>query len=109
MFFLFEKRRCWVRSHSHTTVFENEPEFEHFVSEGDGELRTFVRIWLMGWEDAPSYVGGVWTQNNRVQRSELQRVAQNVVRLVGKQEARPLVSRLIRQLDEAAGDTVPTQ
>ena len=101
MFFLFEKRRCWVRSATHTVVFERDPEFHRFAQQPGGVVKTFVRIWLTGWNDAPSYVGGVWTQGNIVRKSELRRVARNVVRRVGSSRARPLIARLLRQLVDA--------
>ena len=75
MFFLFEKRRCWVRSGTHTVVFERDPEYRRFVRTGGGEVKTLVRIWLTGWNDAPSYVGGVWTEGDGVRKCDLRRVA----------------------------------
>ena len=91
---------CWVRTGTHTVVFEDDPEYARFAADPSGSVRTFVRIWLMGWDAAPSYVGGVWRLGHRVQKSELRRVATNIVRRVGRARARPLVSRLLQQLAE---------
>ena len=101
MFFLFEKRHCWVRPATHTVVFERDPEFSRFVSSGTGDVKTLVRIWLTGWNDAPSYVGGIWTDGRLAQPREVRRVARNVVQRVGRKRARLLVARLLCQLAES--------
>jgi hypothetical protein len=107
MFFLFEERRCWVRSATHTVVFERDPDYPRFARDPSGQVRTFVRIWLTGWRAAPTYVGGVWRQGAQVRRSDLQRVVRGVVRCVGRARARPLVARLLRQLVDPPPRRVP--
>ncbi len=63
MYLLFEERRVFVRSMTHTVVFEWEPEFERFATDPSGRVDRFVRVWLAEGHGqtahAVTYLGGV--------------------------------------------------
>ena len=46
MFYHIEERRAWLRSRTHTIVFDRDPEFERFVRNPNGQIKRMLRIWL---------------------------------------------------------------
>ena len=48
MHFLVEQRRAWVRTQTHTLVFDRDPDFERFSQDPTGEIKQLYRIWLAG-------------------------------------------------------------
>jgi hypothetical protein len=46
MFFHIEERWAWLRTCTHTTVRDSDPDFARFQRETDGRLQRMLRIWL---------------------------------------------------------------
>ncbi|MHC4165511.1 MAG: hypothetical protein ACYSWQ_00985 [Planctomycetota bacterium] len=46
MFFHVEERRAWIRTHTHTVVYDRDPDFPRFSGDPSGKLKRMVRIWL---------------------------------------------------------------
>ncbi len=46
MHFLVEQRRAWVRTQTHTLVFDRDPDFGRFSQNPTGEIKQLYRIWL---------------------------------------------------------------
>jgi len=46
MFFHVEERRAWVRTHTHTVVYDRDPDFRRFSKDPSGTVKRMVRIWL---------------------------------------------------------------
>lgn len=46
LFFHIEERRAWMRTSTHTTVFDRDPEFERFRGDPTGTIKRLMRIWL---------------------------------------------------------------
>ena len=46
MFFHVEERRAWVRSSTHTVVFDRDPDYLRFAQDSTGKVKRMLRIWL---------------------------------------------------------------
>ena len=46
MFFHVEERKAWIRTHTHTVVYDRDPDFPRFSSDPSGCIKRMVRIWL---------------------------------------------------------------
>jgi len=46
MFFHVEQRRAWVRTNTHTVVYDRDPDFTRFAGNPSGKLKRMIRIWL---------------------------------------------------------------
>lgn len=46
MFFHVEERKAWIRTHTHTVVYDRDPDFPRFASDPSGRIKRMVRIWL---------------------------------------------------------------
>ena len=46
MFFHIEQRRAWVRTSTHTIVFDRDPDYLRFARDPSGKVRRMLRIWL---------------------------------------------------------------
>lgn len=46
MFFHIEERQAWLRSHTHTIVFDRDPDFARFARDPSGRIKRMLRIWL---------------------------------------------------------------
>jgi len=46
MFFHVEQRRAWIRAHTHTVVYDRDPDFPRFSGDPSGTVKRMVRIWL---------------------------------------------------------------
>ena len=46
MFFHIEERRAWLRSRTHTIVFDRDPDFARFAADPSGTVKRMLRIWL---------------------------------------------------------------
>ena len=46
MFFHVEQRSAWVRTNTHTIVYDNDPDYMRFVRDPSGKVKRMVRIWL---------------------------------------------------------------
>ncbi len=50
MRFLIEERQAWVRTQTHTLVFDRDPDFPRFSRDPSGTVKKLYRVWL---EDTP--------------------------------------------------------
>jgi hypothetical protein len=46
MFFQIEERRAWVRTHTHTIVYDRDSEFDEHAQNPTGSVQRMLRIWL---------------------------------------------------------------
>jgi len=46
MFFHVEQRRAWIRTRTHTVVYDHDPDFPRFSRDPSGTVKSMVRIWL---------------------------------------------------------------
>ena len=93
MFFLFEERRAFVRTATHTVIPDTDPEFERFAGRIDGRTESWVRIWI------------VRSSTRRVRPSAYL----GTVRIVAGRVRRPTWRRVLRQVDAAAPSDVRVQ
>jgi hypothetical protein len=45
-FFHVEERRAWIRTSTHTVVFDRDPDFPRFAPDPGGSVKRMLRIWL---------------------------------------------------------------
>ncbi len=45
-FFHAEERRAWVRTSTHTVVYDRDPDYPRFAKDPGGTVKRMVRIWL---------------------------------------------------------------
>ena len=46
MFFHVEQRSAWIRTRTHTIVFDRDPDFERFARDPTGVVQHILRFWL---------------------------------------------------------------
>ena len=46
MFFHVEERRAWIRTHTHTIVYDRDPDYDRFAKDSTGTVKRMLRIWL---------------------------------------------------------------
>ena len=46
MFFHVEQRRAWVRTTTHTIVYDHDPDYMRFARDPSGKVKRMLRIWL---------------------------------------------------------------
>ncbi len=63
MFFHVVERRAWVRTLTHTVVYDRDPDYGRFAKDSTGSVKRMLRIWLAeGKGDRPylrAYLGTV--------------------------------------------------
>ena len=63
MYFHVEERRAWIRTQTHTVVYDRDPEYGRFAKDSTGVVKRMLRIWLAeGKGDKPylrAYLGTV--------------------------------------------------
>jgi len=63
MYFHVEERRAWIRTHTHTVVYDRDPDYCRFAKDSTGAVKRMLRIWLAeGKGDRPylrAYLGTV--------------------------------------------------
>jgi hypothetical protein len=78
MYFHIEERRAWIRTQSHTVVFDRDPEFARFVQDPSGCIQRIVRVWAAELTPAHphklAYFGAVMLLANQASLSELSRL-----------------------------------
>ena len=100
MFFHIEERRAWLRSHTHTIVFDRDPDFARFVRDTSGDIRRMLRIWLAeSREEKPylrAYLGTICFCATGPSRQEISRVFRRTSAFApaAKEPARALRRRL---------------
>jgi hypothetical protein len=78
MYFHIEERRAWIRTQSHTVVFDRDPEYARFVQDPRGIIRRIVRVWVaepaQGFAHKRAYLGALLLWANRTSISEVNRM-----------------------------------
>ena len=46
MYFHVEERRAWIRTHTHTVVYDRDPDYCRFAKDSTGAVKRMLRIWL---------------------------------------------------------------
>jgi len=46
MYFHVEERRAWIRTHTHTVVYDRDPDYRRFAKDSTGAVKLMLRIWL---------------------------------------------------------------
>ena len=46
MFFHVEQRSAWVRTSTHTIVYDRDPDYPRFARDPSGSVKHMLRIWL---------------------------------------------------------------
>ncbi len=46
LFFHVEERRAWIRTYTHTVVYDRDPDFPRFSDDPSGTVKRMLRIWL---------------------------------------------------------------
>lgn len=46
MFFHTEQRSAWIRTQTHTIVYDRDPDFSRFSTDPSGTVKRMLRIWL---------------------------------------------------------------
>jgi len=46
MFFHVEQRSAWVRTSTHTIVYDRDPDYVRFAQDPSGTVKRMLRIWL---------------------------------------------------------------
>ncbi len=60
MHFVVEERKAWVRTQTHTLIFDRDPDFERFSRDRSGTVKKLYRIWLASTPSAQrTYLGSV--------------------------------------------------
>ncbi len=68
-------RRAWVRTRSHTVVFDRDPDFARFSRDPSGEVQGLLQIWVHGWPHADcEYLGSLRLCSGRFHSLEVLRL-----------------------------------
>ena len=63
MFFHVEQRTAWIRTRTHTVVYDRDPDYARFAKDPSGTVKRMVRIWLAepgaGRPNLRAYLGTV--------------------------------------------------
>jgi hypothetical protein len=46
MFFHVEQRSAWIRTNTHTIIYDHDPDYPRFARDPSGSVRRMLRIWL---------------------------------------------------------------
>jgi len=46
LYFHFEQRSAWLRTGTHTIVYDRDPDYPRFVKDPSGSVKHMLRIWL---------------------------------------------------------------
>ena len=46
MFFHVEQRSAWVRTGTHTVIYDRDPDYPRFAKDPSGSVKHMLRIWL---------------------------------------------------------------
>jgi hypothetical protein len=105
---LLRQRKAWVRTGTHTVVFDHDPEFARFQNDTTGELKGLLRLWLvLNGNDAddaePRYLGACRLCAGHLEWSDLLRLLRRTRLLVQdrtqRREVRKTVVKTLRGYD----------
>jgi hypothetical protein len=54
--FHVEERRAWVRTSTHTVVYDRDPDYPRFEKNPDGTVKRMLRIWLAEPKEGRPYL-----------------------------------------------------
>lgn len=46
MFFHVEERSAWIRTSTHTVIYDRDPDYPRFAQDPSGTVKRMIRIWL---------------------------------------------------------------
>jgi hypothetical protein len=49
-FFHIEERRMWIRTSTHTVVYDRDPDYQRFAEDPSGTVKRMLRVWLVKLE-----------------------------------------------------------
>jgi hypothetical protein len=55
-FFHVEERRAWIRTSTHTVVYDRDPDYPRFANNPAGSVKRMVRIWLAEYRGGQPYL-----------------------------------------------------
>jgi hypothetical protein len=55
-FFHVEERRAWIRTSTHTIVYDRDPDYPRFAKDPGGAIKRMLRIWLAEPRDNQSFL-----------------------------------------------------
>jgi hypothetical protein len=56
LFFHVEERRAWIRTSTHTIVYDLDPDYPRFEKDPGGAVKRMLRIWLAEPKDGEPYL-----------------------------------------------------
>jgi hypothetical protein len=56
MFFHIEQRSAWIRTATHTVVYDRDPDYSRFAGDSTGEVKRMLRIWLAEYRCGRPYL-----------------------------------------------------
>ena len=78
MYFHIEERQSWIRTGTHTVVFDCDPDFPRFAKDPGGNIQRIVRVWLADPKPVRpykrAYLGAIMLFANRARLSQLRRM-----------------------------------
>ncbi|MHC4079180.1 MAG: hypothetical protein ACYST0_12155 [Planctomycetota bacterium] len=94
------ERQAWVRTQTHTVVFDHDPEFARFRTNPSGQLKGLLRVWLVeNGGGLRSYVGACRTCAGRLEWSDLLRLFRRIRLLAeGRKLRRELRQAIVARL-----------
>lgn len=105
---LLTQRKAWVRTGTHTVVFDHDPEFPRFQNDTTGELKGLLRLCLVingedGDDAQPRYLGACRFCAGHLEWSDLLRLLRRTRLLVEdrsqRREVRNAVVNTLRGYD----------
>ncbi len=101
MHFHLEERRAWIRTSTHSVVWDRDPDFDRFAANKTGMIARLIRI----WQDDPEsqqpldYLGSVYLGPLGYRRRDLRRLFQRVAKnCLGTGESPTTVRRELSRL-----------
>lgn len=103
MIFLFEERRAFVRTATHTVVLDRDEDYDFMCASGTGTVARLVRIWTVRFDGAAAvptaYLGSVTLCRSMSPRAQLLGLLR---RLAARDDRRRLLGLLRRFAADAA-------
>ncbi len=98
-----EERRAWMRTTSHTIVFDRDEDFDEISSQGEGQPLRILRVWLTDAQGDPpkmrGYLGTLRLFDGEPSEEDLDGLHQRAAELAPLARKRP--AALKRDVTEA--------
>ena len=104
MDFHLEERRAWVRTSTHTVIFDRDPDYDYFAANPSGVVTRLVRIWTRDRSGAaPSaYLGAVCLRPDGYCPGQVARVFRRLAACSGDRleflDARARLNRVLKDI-----------